>query len=112
MDELVRWDRPFKLWHYSLSHSALKFTSVVDHVSPHRVDVVFSSVDHLDIRDHYDRLVVTRGDSDGDSTVFLINGGEGKVVAGYVSDRWDFLSRSSSPAVCRNWTEPDAHLPW
>ena len=54
---LASWDRPFQLWHYSVSYSRLLFRSVGDGLSG-RVDVLFSNVEAMHVENAYEQLEI------------------------------------------------------
>jgi hypothetical protein len=90
MGTLATWERPFQLWHYSVSYHQLLVRSVQGG-PPERVDILFSNVRFMHLAPSYDRIEI--GTEDGWSPPtgesfpespgqwFTINGGAGYVHA-------------------------------
>ena len=88
--ELASWDRPFQLWHYSVSYRRLLVRSV-DGGPPERVDVLFSNVRFMHVAPSYETFHISDSTDwdppEGDFLAsqpgqwFLINGSEGYVHA-------------------------------
>lgn len=57
VQRIAGWDRPFRVWHYSVSYRQLLFRSLSD-ASPSRVDVLFSNVRFFHGATDCDRLEV------------------------------------------------------
>ncbi|QSY51418.1 MULTISPECIES: hypothetical protein [Streptomyces] len=87
MQELVEWERKFRIWHYSVSFSQLLLRSVNVDEHDSRVDVLFSNVKALHLPTSFDRLRIDRLEGPeiqeviheelqdlGRTKVFLLNG--------------------------------------
>jgi len=55
---MASWERDFRLWHYSISHSTLLLRSLSGDRSPRRVDLAFFGVRAMHLRDQYDLLSI------------------------------------------------------
>jgi hypothetical protein len=62
-DKIAQWDRPFRIWIYSISHSTLLLRSIGEDASPRRIDVAFFGVREICLRDEYPKLVIGRKES-------------------------------------------------
>ncbi|WTW98564.1 hypothetical protein OG216_36820 [Streptomycetaceae bacterium NBC_01309] len=60
MELVAGWDRPFRVWHYSVSYRQLLMRSLAD-VAPKRVDVLFSNVRFFHGPTDFDRLEIHTG---------------------------------------------------
>lgn len=86
MELVAEWDRPFRIWHYSVSYRQLLLRSLVES-TPSRVDILFSNVRFLHVSTDFDRLEVCVDseflppgpvDLDGmPGKWFVLNGGAG-----------------------------------
>ncbi|MGW0467745.1 hypothetical protein ACWDX6_21145 [Streptomyces sp. NPDC003027] len=86
MGLLAEWDRPFRIWHYSVSYRRLLLRSLSE-TSPNRIDVLFSNVHFLHMSTACDRLEISEDpefrpqfsiDVEGiPGKWFLLNGGTG-----------------------------------
>jgi len=56
----VGWNRSFRIWHYSISHSTLLLRSVGEGLLPSRIDVAFFGVRALHLRDEYGSLSIEK----------------------------------------------------
>lgn len=54
---LARWERSFRVWHYSVSYQQLLLRSLTEN-SPTRVDVLFSNVNFMHIPTNFERFEV------------------------------------------------------
>jgi hypothetical protein len=88
--ELASWDRPFQLWHYSVSYRRLLVRSV-DGGPPERVDVLFSNVRFMHLTSLYEKFNISAPEGwappdggvlmDQPGQWFVINGGQGYIHA-------------------------------
>ncbi|MEU0677026.1 hypothetical protein ABZ330_29825 [Streptomyces sp. NPDC006172] len=58
MAVVTAWERPFRMWHFSVSYNQLLLRSISDDSSPARVDVLFSNVFFLHLPSTYPRLEI------------------------------------------------------
>ncbi|RMI42044.1 hypothetical protein [Streptomyces triticirhizae] len=93
MRELVGWQRKFQVWQYSVSHSVLLLRSTPTQEHPTRIDVAFSDVTVMRVRDSFASLLLSETtpeqaaayaspDDIRRRNLYLINDGEGYVAAG------------------------------
>jgi hypothetical protein len=88
------WDRKFRIWAYSVSHSTLLLRSVDGNEAPSRIDVAFFGVRALHLQDEYEDLSIEKAEDvfvDGVLTPvtaageplvrYLVNGGPDYVLA-------------------------------
>ncbi|GAA1690415.1 hypothetical protein GCM10009765_44880 [Fodinicola feengrottensis] len=94
MEALASWDRPFGIWHYTLSHSTLLLRSIDPAQSPNRIDVLFTMVSRICLSEFYESLTIHLASTEEKASVldedlrseprarlYLINGGRDYVVA-------------------------------
>lgn len=62
MTLVAAWDRPFRMWHFSVSYNQLLLRSLSDDASPARVDVLFSNVSVLRLPTTLPRLEIHTDD--------------------------------------------------
>ncbi|MFF3403779.1 hypothetical protein ACFYW6_35455 [Streptomyces sp. NPDC002659] len=107
MQRIAAWHREFQIWYYTVSYSQLLLRSLVDDVEG-RVDVLFTHIRFLHIPYELDRLVIDEVAADevsdlavpevsDDERIFLLNEGEGYVIArlcDWHEDRGDHHSPS------------------
>jgi hypothetical protein len=58
VQRLASWDREFRVWHYTVSHSQLLLRSVNVEGFDTRVDLLFKGVNLMHIREEYRHLVI------------------------------------------------------
>ncbi|MBV7699224.1 hypothetical protein [Streptomyces sp. TRM70350] len=85
------WERPFRVWHFSVSYNQLLLCSLSEDTSPVRVDVLFSNVCFLQMSTKCTRLEIHTGEGCDPPGVeipagtrgewFTRNAGEGYVFA-------------------------------
>lgn len=85
------WERPFRMWHFSVSFNSLLLRSLSDDASPARVDVLFSNVSFLSMPTTCPRLEIRTGErfelpraeipAGTRGEWFTINAGEGHIYA-------------------------------
>lgn len=90
MSVVAAWDRPFRIWHFSVSYNQLLFRSLSEY-SPTRVDVLFSNVYFLHLTSRYERFEIRADEEFSPSDVeipvgtrgkwFTVNGGAGYLYA-------------------------------
>ncbi|MFD0023584.1 hypothetical protein [Streptomyces sp. NPDC058382] len=100
--DIVKWEREFQVWHYSVSHSMLLLRSVGVEGSETRIDVLFASVELMHLRTFFERLEISEaiesnkkgilGDADSElaGNLYVINGGPTYVLAGRCAWHEDF----------------------
>ncbi|MFG2594567.1 hypothetical protein [Streptomyces sp. NPDC048462] len=94
MAKIAEWEREFQVWQYSVSHSTLLLRSVNVEGFETRIDVLFTAVELMHLQPYCARLEISeatsveRGRILGDQlaaelpgTLYLLNGGEGYVLA-------------------------------
>ncbi|WP_406400672.1 hypothetical protein [Streptomyces uncialis] len=94
MAPIVEWEREFQVWQYSVSHSVLLLRSVNVEGFETRIDVLFAAVELMYLQPYCARLKISeatdveRGQILGGrlaaelpGTLYLLNGGEGYVLA-------------------------------
>jgi hypothetical protein len=94
MEKVAIWERDFQIWQYSVSHSMLLLRSAAEGDLETRIDVLFAAVELMHLQPLYHRLEINEANDEervevlGDrlseiipGKLFLINGGEGYVVA-------------------------------
>jgi hypothetical protein len=87
---LAGWERPFRMWHYSVSYRQLLVRSLTEE-SPTRVDVLFSNVRFMHMPTDWERFEVHEGEGFEPPTLdipagtpgkwFVVNDGAGYVYA-------------------------------
>jgi hypothetical protein len=55
---LQPWHREFQLWHYSVSYSQLLLRAIDESARPNRMDVLFTNVEFMQVRNRYSTLSV------------------------------------------------------
>ena len=58
MEPLVRWDRDFRIWHYTVSYSQLLLRSIDVAGFDTRIDVLFSNVAFMHMKRSMSRLYI------------------------------------------------------
>lgn len=91
MTLVASWERPFRMWHFSVSFNSLLLRSLRDTPSPARVDVLFSNVFFLQMPTACPRLEISTGGEFTPSGVevpagtrgqwYTINSGSGHLFA-------------------------------
>ncbi|MEU2760137.1 hypothetical protein [Streptomyces sp. NPDC007094] len=94
MGKIVEWNREFQVWQYSVSHSTLLLRSVNVEGFNTRLDVAFMAVELMHLQPDYGHLEISEANNEergqilgaqsSDSaagTLYLLNGGEGYVLA-------------------------------
>ncbi|MCX4674866.1 hypothetical protein OG413_05920 [Streptomyces sp. NBC_01433] len=62
MTLVAAWERPFRMWHFSVSFNSLLLRSLRDDASPARVDVLFSNVFFLQMPTTCSQLEIRTGE--------------------------------------------------
>ncbi|MEV4294480.1 hypothetical protein [Microbispora rosea] len=99
MTRVGRWQREFRLWHYTVSYSQLLLRSLDVEKYPTRIDVLFSNVQRMHVDSEYDELTIDEIDSlthpklsahgirlPNSGKIFLINDGPDYIAATHC--RW------------------------
>lgn len=78
------WDRSFRIWAYSVSHSTLLLRGLDAERDPRRIDIVFLGVRAIHLRDEYRSFTLEKAEDLGGTGVLRIEHEAAEPVARYV----------------------------